>query len=504
MSTKSTPNVETWCALHFETRQAQWDGFLRSFRQLDTRDGKPRLWEIWVEGDRYFTRHGQLGGKMQNTDKKGKAKNQGRANELSPEQDAMAEARRLTRKKWDFEGYDEFIGDTNVDNRSAGVDEHGKKIRPSIPHLLASLPGSFCMYKPQNNIEDCKTLLKKAEAGEVLYTLKRNGLAMWIVVDGTGAVHMYSRRNRPSHKNEGPFEEPDGTLNFQNVIPWVNRFPHLVEAVLALKLPANTMMACELVSMNGDTKKDFAHVCSIEKSLTPAAIEKQAARGQLGLYWWDIPFFGGTDLVSTWTVIKRYQLICAITARAPASWIQPIEHCKFDNTKAAIEFAKEHKLEGWVVVDPEGVYGDRGWNLKGKPDRPRQFCAKLKPYWEDDFIAFWNPADSWGTFGKGKHEPGKKVTLPNKTQVVHGGVGSVGLGQYNNKGKLIYIADCSSGMSYELQSSLSSVDFPFVCEVKYNDRSFISEGADTNALTFPVFVRLRPDKKLGECIHEKL
>jgi len=491
-----------WASLHFESRQAQWDGARRTFRQLHGRAERPTVWRIWVEGDRYLTQHGLLDGKMQSTSKKGKAKNKGRANELTPEQDALAEARRLCRKKWDFEGYDEYVLDINIDCRATAGDI-------SIPHLLTNLPSSFCLYKPQNNIEECKGLLKKAAAAKVLYTLKRNGLAMWIVVDGSGDVHMYSRRNRVSHKNEGPREMIDGTMHYGEVIPWVIRFPHLVDAVKSLELPPFSMMACELISMEGDEKKHFAHVCSIEKSLTPESVKKQEERGHLGLYWWDLPFYNGEDWVSTKSVSARYKTLKGIHDAAglkneAAGWIQPITYYEFGDPDLAITFAKENNLEGFVVVDPEGVYGDKGWNMKGKPDRPGKFCAKLKPFWEDDFIAFWNPSTGWGTEGKGKHEKGKKVTLPNQKTVVHGGVGSVGLGQYNQAGELIYISDCSSGMSYALQSYLTATDFPMVCEVKYNDRSYISDGDDTNALTFPVFVRLRPDKALAECVSDKL
>lgn len=510
MSTNSTPSAQEWASLHFETRQGQWSGFLRSFRQLHGRGTKQNVWSIWVDGDRYFTQHGKLGGKMQETSKQGKAKNVGHTNELTPEQDALAEARRLARKKWDFEGYDEFVGEENVDKRGGGHDAEGKPILPSIPHLLSSLPGSFSLYKPQNNIDDCATLLEKSSRGDVLYGLKRNGLAMWFIVDGGGKVNIYSRRNRIAHKNEEAFEKDDGTLSYDNVIPWNNRFPHLVDAVTQLGLPPYTFLACELVSTEGDEKHHFAHVQSVVKSLTPVAIDKQKKKGKLGLYIWDIPFWGGEDWVWHQPVSYRYRIIQEITSnlrtRRPdiADYVQPIELLSFRHNKEALAYAKEHNLEGFVVIDPDGVYGDRAWNLKGKPDRPGKFCAKLKPFWEDDFIAYWAPENKHGTYGKGKHEQGKTVTLPDKSEVVHGGCGSVGLFQYNKAGELVYIADCSSGMSYEFQAHLCGASFPFVCEIKYFDRSYISEGGKTNAISHPVFIRHRTDKTAEECINDKL
>lgn len=491
--------------LHFEERLAEWGGELLYFRQLHGRAERPTVWDITVVGDTYYTRHGLLDGKMQETSRKGKLKNEGKTNELTPEMDALAEARRLARKKWDFEGYDQFVGDINIDRRNSDI---------SVPHLLANLPGSFCLYKPQNNIEDCKALLKLVAAQKARYTLKRNGLAMWIVIGADGLIHMYSRRCRPGHKDEGPKEKADGTMSMAGYIPWGDRFPHLEAAVRVLNLPRNSMMAVELVNTQGDTKKHFAHVQGVEKSLTPRALElqQQVGDGWLGFYWWDIPFLAGKDLVSEETVGERHQIIYRYHTAAvneAAGWIQPVQWQEFRTTDEAQEHSKEHGLEGWVVVDPEGVYGDKAWNLKGKPDRPRKFCAKLKPEWEDDFVALFDPDNGWGERGKGKHEKGKPVVMKGEpvlnasgAPATHGGVGSVGLGQYRD-GKLIYICDCSSGMDFAYQAQLNPErSFPLVCEVKYNDRSWTAHGDKTDALSFPVFVRERTDKSTSECIYD--
>ncbi len=490
----SIPTVD-WGNFHFEQRQTLWGGAKRTFRQLHGRGDRPTVWEIWVEGSRYFTRHGLLDGQMQETSKLGKLKNKGKANEVTPEQDALAEARRLCRKKWDFEGYDEFVGDTNIDQRSG---------KPSIPHLLSSLPGNFSLYKPHTSVRESKELMKLIEAGGAYFTLKRNGLATWVVNDPHGNIQIYSRRNRPFHKNEGPKEKEDGTLDYSSVIPLATRYPHLVDTVRAMQLPPSTMLACELVSLNGDTKSDFAHVTGIEKSLTPEAISKQMSGGWLALYCWDVPFWNGEDWVSTAPVWQRYQKIFELVSRAGQGWVLPIQYSKFASPDEAEAYAKTNNLEGSVVVDPNGIYGDKGWNLKGKPDRPRAFAAKCKPWFEDDFIIQWDPAKKWGTFGKGRHEKGKKVKLPNGSVVEHGGVGSVGLFQYNSAGELIYICDCSGGMDYEFQAQLRPESFPFVAEVKYTERSYISDGDDTNALTFPGFVRVHPDKDISEVVNENL
>jgi ATP-dependent DNA ligase len=485
-----------WVFLSFDERQKLWAGHLRYFRQHHGRQDRPNVWEIRVDGDRVFTRHGLLNGQMQETNYVGKVKNGGKKNEISPAQDALAEARRDIRKKWDFEGYDEYVGDANVDKRNEDI---------SVQHLLTNLPGSFCLYKPENEIEDQKKLFALANRGEAVFTLKRDGVAMWVVVDYYGNIQLYSRRSRPWSDTEEPTELPDGTLDYSTAKPWALRFPHLVEQVRLLNLPRGTMMAAELVAVNPVTGKDDLRISSgYTKGLTERSLFDQQANPPF-FYWWDVPFYAGEDFVKHKSVGSRYEIIqehAKDLTRTPH--IQPIQVRCFPNVAAALEEAKRLGIEGWVVVDPNAIYGDKGWSLKGKPDRPTT-CAKSKPTAEDDFIAYWDPDQkSMGEWGTGKHERDKEVMLPSGLVVKHGGVGSVALYQLNPKGELVYISKCSSGMEYEFQAQLTAKDFPFVCKVEYKGRTYISDGEKTNALRHPVFVEKRTDKTIAECVNEKL
>jgi len=480
----------SWETLSFEDRQRSWTGHKRQFRQHHGRNDRPTVWEIEFAGNRVITRHGLLDGAMQETSYVGVFKNKGKANEISAEQDAAAEARRDARKKWDFEGYDEYHGGVNIDRRHADI---------NIQALLTNLPGSFCLYKPENNIETCKKLLAKAEKGQVLYTLKRDGVAKWVVFDYYGNVVIYSRRSRPYNDKEGPVELPDGTLDYSKVVPWAARFPHLVDEVRRMQLPPGSMLACELVLPQQD---NFPLVSGYTKGYTARALEDMAKKGWPSFYVWDMPFYNGEDLVSTTKLKERHCLIQQHCALAGGTWISPVQFVDFPSPEKASEYAKKHKLEGWVVVDPDAVYGDKAWNLKGKPDRPST-CAKLKPRQEDDFVAIWDPNDPKQA-GSGKHEKGKVVTLPSGQKVTHGGVGSVGLYQYNSKGILVFTATCSSGMDYEFQAQLTEKSFPQVWQVEYLERTYISDGEKTNALRHPVFIRKRDDKTPQECVNDRL
>lgn len=474
----------------FETRQRTWTGFPRRFRQHHGR-GDVRIWDIWAdEHGRVHTQHGQLGGVLQTTNYVGKVKNKGKKNEITAEQDAFAEARRDIRKKWDFEGYDEYVGDINIDRRNQDI---------SIPALLTSLPGSFVLYKPENNLYDQTRLLEKAKRGEVVYTLKRDGLAYWAVVDYYGNVQLYSRRSRPWSDTEEPAELEDGTLDLTKAVYWSQRFPHIVQDILSMNLPRGTMLAGELVAPGKDS---YPYVLGLSKGHTPRALADMQQNGLPQYYWWDVPFYAGEDLARNKPPKYRWELIKAHTQNKPQH-ILPIQFFRFKNPEEAVADAKAKGLEGWVVVDPDELYGDRGWNLKGKPDRPKS-SAKLKPWFEDDFVAFWDPDKDLGEWGTGRHEKGKKVKLPSGQEVIHGGVGSVMLFQYNNSGNLVPICKCATGMDYEFQAQLRKEHFPMVIESQYAERTYISDGDKTNALRLPKFVRVRTDKKPEECVNPRL
>jgi ATP-dependent DNA ligase len=485
-----------WPSLSFHDRQRQWIGEERTFIQNNGRGKKPNTWSIKVVGDRVTTIYGVQGGQMQTTNYQGKAKNVGRSNAITAEQDALAEARRDVLKKWDFEGYDELFEGRNIDQRNDN---------PSIQHLLTSLPGSFSLYKPENNLKDQKKLYELAEQGKAWFTVKRDGMAKLIVKDYYDNISIYSRRARRYHKDEGPTELADGTLDYSVAVPWNVRFPHLAQAFRDMGLPPGTMLAGELIYPR-NSNDNFAHVQSITKSLTEQALKDQQEKGYPYFYWWDIPFFDGQDWVSTMPVGQRLTILRQIwdsLSKEVQHWIVPISIETFSGTEPALVRAKELDIEGWVVVDPNAVYGNKGWNLKGKPDRPST-CAKLKPKGEDDFIAMWNPPQGYGEWGTGKHEKGKLVTLPDGNQVVHAGVGSIALYQYNTKGEPVFICNCASGMEYGFQARLIAGSFPFVCRVEYAERTYISDGEKTNALRHPVFIQKREDKSAEECINSKL
>ena len=459
--------------MSFAERNAAWNGrSLRSFHQINSRTSAPRVWKIWVVGSVINYAWGQIGGREQTATEISQGVNLGKKNETSPEAYAVDRAREMCRKK-NWEGYREVFHGS--DGTSGFYDPTEK---PAID-FDQPLPLNLSFYKPLNSASS--GLLKKAERGEAFYTRKMNGMMHVIVRDSKDRVQIYSRRMLRCHDDES-----------ETGLTWNARFSHIVAAAESF-MPANSILLGELVVMKG-RKEDFKLVQSYTKSLTQQSIKDQAANGYPSFCIWDIAFWDGKDLVSQAPVRDRYDLIHEIDYSKGKGHIFPLEVLPgvfFKNPDAAVEFAKKEGWEGFVIADPNGIYGDRAYNFKGKPDRPGTFCAKLKPAYESDFVVMWNPDAGYGErSNKGRYA---------------GGIKSVALFQYNSKGEFIFISNLNSGLTEQMKIDLAKPSlYPRVWQVEYTERTYKSAGDDTNALTFARFIRERDDKLPKECIDEEL
>lgn len=442
----------------FEDRNINWDGSVREFRQVNSRSSAPRVWRVSALKGVITTVWGQLGGAMQVAQEVSEAINKGKSNEKTPEQAALERAKRMALLKH-REGYREFVNGTALDVAESTIN-------------FDDLPNNLCFYKPDNSMG--AGITKKAEAGNVLYARKRNGLA-YVITRGSRHPLIYSRRMMRQHDDEV------GTS-----LTWNDRFPHIVEAA-AKVMPQNSILLGELV-VDRKGVDDFAAIQSLTKSLTLESLQRQKADKSASFYIWDIAFWDGQDLVTQSPVRSRYSLIHELEyADDTLVPVQFFDSGTFPTPMAAITIAKHNKWEGFVVVDPEGIYGDKGYNFKGKPDRPAASCSKLKPSFEDDFIAIWDPEAGHG----------ERSTKKSNEQ----GIKSVALYQRNKEGELVYICNVASGLSKEQIKEWSDPKkFPMVWKVEYTERFFQSQGDDTNALIFPRFIEVRTDKKVEECI----
>lgn len=464
--------------MQFFERNAAWTGHQRGFVQANSRTSTPRVWLVEVRGNAIVYSWGQLGGAMQTASEISQGVNLGKKNEMSPEAYALDRAKEMCRKKH-WEGYREagvVVGSIATRNDGSIILLDPEEI--SVINFDAPLPLNLSFYKPLNSAGS--GLLKKAERGEALYTRKMNGMMHVLVSDSAGRVDIYSRRMLRSHDDE------------TGIHTWNERFRHIVDAAQTI-MPPKSILLGELVVMK-NSLENFKLVQSYTKSLTQQSLTDQAANGLPSFCVWDIAFWEGNDLVSQAPVADRYDLIHELDYSKGGGHIFPLEIMPsrwFPNPENALEFAKSAGWEGFVVVDPAGIYGDRAYNFKGKPDRPGTFCAKLKPAYEDDFVAMWNPEVGYGErSNKGRYA---------------GGIKSVALFQYNQAGEFVFISNLNSGLTEEMKRDMARPElWPRVWKVEYTDRTYVSEGDDTNALTFARFIEERSDKKPNECVNPNL
>ena len=347
------------------------------------------------------------------------------------------------------------------------------------------LPQSLSFYKPLNSAG--AGLLKKAAEGKAWYTRKMNGMMHILVSDAAGCIQIYSRRMLRQQDDETSTD-----------FTWNDRFPNIVRAAKAI-MPPYSILLGELVVLDREGIEDFKAVQSITKSLTAESTLRQTdltTHGKSVVFIaWDIAFWSAEDFISKQSVRTRLYFLHELDYSGAAGAIQPVPvfgETVFLNPEEALAFAKKKGYEGFVLVDPDGIYGDKAFNFKGKPDRPGNFCAKLKPEFEADFVVFWDPNKGFGEYS-------------TKSRYGANGIKCVALYQYNAKGDLVYVSNLSSGMTEEMKKDLANPKlFPQVWQVAYKERAYISRGDDTNALTFAAYVRTRDDKNSKECVDEEL
>lgn len=450
----------------------------REFHQT-ARTGKTRVWSIEVHGRFVTTQFGDLHGAMQTVVDEGQAKHVGCRNEVTPEEDALYLAGRAILKK--------------TRNGYAPVGEEA----PTEVTWDGVLPQNLRFYKPANALS--AALIAKIRDNEAVLTRKRDGEMMVIVKWPDGTADIVSRTMLRSHHQEV------GTHT------WNDRFPHLIAEVEARDdIPPRTMLLGDVVCDPRD--RDRWEVASFMKSKTSEALHLPP----LMFYCWDVAFLDGEALLPDTITRERYAIIFQLFGKrwGGDSWILPLEaftveellddppegvdwdpHGEVEGStpdllQFCMDYADALDWEGWVVVDPEKALGDRGYNFRGKTDRPSTASGKLKPVFEADVVCFWDPDNGKGKWGRGKHR---------------GQVGSMAVYQYDADGGLVYLCDCGGGIDDSFRAEFTSPsDFPIVAEVEYTDRTFKASGDKTNALTYPRLVRVRHDKTPDECVEKRL
>lgn len=422
-----------------------------------SRTGAVRVWRIYVDGNKIYTQFGQLGGKLQEVVDQGQAKNVGKANEITAEEDAVLEADRMILKKV----------------RAGYVEE--MPVASSIEDLVQedSLPENLSFYKPYNSVTPkMKKLIEERKA----WLLRKYDGEMMVIRKGVdGRCQIYSRRMLPHHHLED--------------IPWTHRFPHLVDEIETNEfIPNGTVLLGEVIGSK--SVDDRWHVASVLKSKTQKALDLQERDGWLHYVIWDVAWADRLFLFEDTEIRHRLDLAELFSRKFVRS---PEILCEFEypgDLSEIMDIALHRGWEGFVAIDPLATYREHAVNLRGKPDRPKNHCVKIKPVYEDDFIAMWDPDNGVGKYGRGKNL---------------GKLGAVELYQFNLAGELIKISDMGNGWTNEfIDDNSDPGQWPKVLQVKYENRTYVSRGDKTNALQFPRFVAEREDKSPDECINPEL
>ena len=476
---------------------------IKEFRKT-AKSGKTRIWHVEVAGDEVTISHYWEGSdKVQETSRRGEAKNIGRANEVTPEVDAKNWAKRQIELKV-REGYREW----NI-KEGEFYQHEDKSKKNSID--FNNLPRELRFYKPQNNLN--AHLKKLLESWEAVATRKRDGVMAAYVIDSKGRHRIYSSSMATTQKDEK--------------IELILRYPDIELAMKSLTgngvsyVPTNTIFLGEICCVaaggyfdeNRFDVDDLDLVNGVRGGLTDSALKLQQEHGPLGFCIWDIAFWGKDCLMHSVPTIDRLMKIVNLVKKEETGFLTHPEICMLSKDSNILEvyspagefhinpdfelgqtfeellldFAKDYDWEGWVIVDPNATYGEKAYNFRGKAERPKE-CAKLKPLLEADFVVRWDPDGTLGGGKIGKRGKGKKSS----------GVGSVQAYLIHKDGREVPVGLVGGGLEDEdvIRFADPSI-YPLVWQVEF------ASWTKTGSLQFARFARVRDDKTPIECSVEQ-
>ena len=459
---------------------------MREFRQTHGRTGE-RYWRVGLEGkpgrspDTIITEWGAI--EKEKRKSYGETKNKpgskgavGTKAFMDEADNAVFGMERLIRKKLE-EGYIEV----GLDGRpllGGPIEKPVYEAKEGIP-FDKDLPKNLCFSKPRNTIS-ARHLAELEASNNLILTKKVNGMMIIVQLREDESVKVYSRRMEDLTEH----------------------FPHLTAAMRNLQLPTSSIMLFEAFHGGGRIKRDLLRTQSVMRSKTERAIQLQKQNGWMYFYLFRIPVWDGVYLEQERTCEECCYGIENSFSDMFAQYRDPDVMGQFlftvenfdGDVAAAMEEARTHLYEGWVGYKRDAVLGDYSFSLHGKPDRPKA-CFKLKAEYEDDFIAYWNPEAGSKEFPMGSYGTGKNSGL----------VGSLSLYQMDPRNNdQVYICEVGSGLTDDMRKKLVSAEYPMVITVKYTSRQYIQDGDPTNALEFPRFYQIHPDKQFAEVYNEKI
>ncbi|MDO8600042.1 MAG: hypothetical protein Q7R73_00270 [bacterium] len=313
------------------------------------------------------------------------------------------------------------------------------------------LPEGFVLAKPiQWGEYDELVVYDLEQRGDLLKTRKRDGWKLF-VVSYRGKIKIYT----------SGLNEVD------------SRFDHLKKEFTKLDLPPKTVLVGEGV-LDRDDADDISVVGQIFQSDETTALRLQEEYGKIHFIQFGVVFFEGKPVV-TKPYHEILKLISDIHARSASKlhYLKPVQvlDMPYDAAKALV---REKEWEGLVLYDKHFI---NSYRLDGKnPERP-EGCYKWKPLTEGDFIVrSWIPSQK-------DSSRFKDVALLQIDPVTGEEFACRRYGSFTNAMK---------------KHLMEEAEYPLVIEFEYDTR-FPKSGK----LRTAYFKRLRPDKRVSECVAPK-
>ena len=338
-------------------------------------------------------------------------------------------------------------------------------------------PKNLAFSKPNNAIKEEK-ILKLDAARALLYTRKVNGMCVIAQIRDDGNVQLYTRR--------------------MDLV--TAKFPHLCMALRMLKVPTRSVLLFETYLGEGNSKKDFKLIQRVMNADDDKALLRQQEDGWAKFYLFRVPILNGEHLESKYdneacllTIENAFtNIFMDYTSPVAGKFLSCIQ--AMDMTYAtAIGMIEDLGWEGFVVYIKNATIGKQSYRFTGKPDRPPS-CFKLKLAQEDDFIAYFSPGESTKETPQGAWGTGKNMSK----------VGTLSLYQLDESGNEVYISEVGTGLTDLNREEMLTWKWPKCVHIEFEERFYIKEGEDTNALQLPRFKGLREDKSVDECINQEL
>ncbi len=404
--------------------------------------GKVKFLSLTLEGKRITREWGLLSGATQGVYHDYESINEGKANELTPEEAAQADFVRIKERKVK-EGYVCTDSLSNLPEMEA------------TPLDLDNIPKSFCCSKPTQQISE-KAIDKLIKSGNARFFAKYNGSCHYLLVRSDSSIGIYTRR-WDDHTSKYPSIVK--TLKTKNLRPLTLLIAELcIDPLMQLPHMTAQKHMSEIQKANtvkGVCKEDQSKCLERQKNL----IVKAAVFGILyfnGRKTWDTPYKDMLELLEI-----------PIEPLSVKELLFLPQEARITSGADAIALTKKHKkgMEGLVLWDMSKAMEV---TMNGKPLRRASW--KIKPVMETDVIAYGGVV-------------GKKVGL----------YGSLRIGKYNDSGEMVPLGTVGGLKFKNGEADPSYWTFPCVIEITYSNIF-----PDTGYFQFGSFSKIHEDKLPGE------